>query len=154
MLIVQDYMLDMIRVVESVFGTMLGMEATLPRNVPLARDMVTAAVLFAGEWNGGVMLQCSQSDACRVCRQLLPGSEPISFDEDVRDALGELANMVGGNMKAVLPPGVALSTPIVTEGSDFTVHLAGVKNTLAVAVAGELGTFEVTLIYLIPPGVD
>ena len=33
--------------------------------------------------------------------------------EDVADVLGELANIVGGNVKAMLPPGASLSLPRV-----------------------------------------
>jgi chemotaxis protein CheX len=32
-------------------------------------------------------------------------------DEDIADVLGELANIVGGNVKSMLPNGCALSTP-------------------------------------------
>jgi len=43
-------------------------------------------------------------------------------DEDVRDALGELANMLAGNLKSVLPSGVVLSMPSVIEGSDYSLR--------------------------------
>ena len=33
--------------------------------------------------------------------------------EDLSDVLGELANIVGGNLKAMLPPGATLSLPQV-----------------------------------------
>ena len=33
--------------------------------------------------------------------------------EDVQDALGEVANVVGGNLKALLPEGSTLSLPVV-----------------------------------------
>jgi chemotaxis protein CheX len=33
--------------------------------------------------------------------------------EDVRDALGELANIIGGNVKSLMPEPAALSLPVV-----------------------------------------
>jgi len=43
----------------------------------------------------------------------------------VRDALGELANMLAGNLKSVLPSGVVLSMPSVIEGSDYSLRICG-----------------------------
>jgi hypothetical protein len=34
-------------------------------------------------------------------------------DDDVRDAVGELVNVIGGNLKALLPGDTAISTPLV-----------------------------------------
>ena len=42
-------------------------------------------------------------------------------DEDLRDALGELTNMVGGNIKTLLPGSEFISLPTVIEGSDYGV---------------------------------
>jgi len=38
--------------------------------------------------------------------------------EDLSDVLGELANIVGGNVKAMLPPGCQLSLPQVVLAPD------------------------------------
>ena len=147
---VEDYILDLTRVAESVFRTMLGMNATIPDKQPPGRNLVTAAVQFSGEWQGAVLLQCTLADAIDVCKCLMPGCQPTTFDADVRDALGELANMVGGNMKSILPPGVTLSTPLVMEGTDFSVHVRGTKDMRSVRFSGTLGTFEVTLVTVTP----
>ena len=52
-------------------------------------------------------------------------SEP-SFDE-VRDALGELTNMLAGNLKALLPEPSAISLPAVALGSDYEFGVMGTK---------------------------
>jgi CheY-specific phosphatase CheX len=44
--------------------------------------------------------------------------------EVVPDVLGELANMIGGNIKCVLNLGLSLSIPLVTEG-DYVARAAG-----------------------------
>lgn len=145
---VEDYLLDMTRVTEDVFRTMFGIEVTMPQENPPPRNTVTAAVQFAGDWKGAVILTCSLEDSFQVCARMMSGLHPVHFDEDVRDSLGELANMLGGNLKSVLPPGVVLSIPIVTEGKDFGLHLCGGNDARTMAFAGEMGEFEVTLVYV------
>ena len=145
---VKDHLLDMTRVAEDVFRTALGMEITVPERHGLPRNCITAAVQFAGVWQGAVLVQCTTADAIRVCSKMMPGVSPAQFDADVIDAMGELANMLGGNLKSVLPPGVALSTPIVTEGTDFGMHLCGGNDSRAIAFQGDLGNFELTLVYV------
>ncbi|MFH0944672.1 MAG: chemotaxis protein CheX [Planctomycetota bacterium] len=44
---------------------------------------------------------------------------------EVRDALGEMANRIGGNFKSLLEPPVQLSLPSVTEGVGYKVLFPG-----------------------------
>jgi len=71
---------------------------------------------------------------------------PTSFDDDVCDALGELVNMIGGNLKSVLPPGESLSIPTVVEGSHYSVRICGQYRSERMAFSGIDGPFWVTLI--------
>jgi chemotaxis protein CheX len=87
--------------------------------------MVTAAVYFAGAWHGAVLLECTRRQARRFAHLLMSIEPPETVDDDVRDALGELANMLAGNLKSVLPPGVVLSMPSVIEGSDYSLQICG-----------------------------
>ena len=50
----------------------------------------------------------------------------VSLD-DVRDALGEITNMIGGNVKALLPTPSRLSLPTVVEGADYAVTVPRTK---------------------------
>jgi chemotaxis protein CheX len=71
---------------------------------------------------------------------------PDAVDDDVRDVLGELANMIGGNMKAGMPAGVRLSMPTVMDGTDFELRFCGsqVKERLPFECAD--GHFWVTVL--------
>jgi chemotaxis protein CheX len=44
-------------------------------------------------------------------------------DDEVADALGELTNMVAGNLKSLLPGPSGLSMPAVTAGTSYTVRI-------------------------------
>jgi chemotaxis protein CheX len=67
-----------------------------------------------------------------------PGT--LSADE-VGDALGELTNMVGGNIKSLLPAPSKLSIPSVAGGESYTVRVPGavlVERVALVCAAGPL----------------
>lgn len=77
---------------------------------------MTCVVIIEGAWNGAVALTCSSILAERIAMAMLgvPATESLS----VRDALGEITNIVAGNAKALLPHPSTMSLPIVAEGSD------------------------------------
>ena len=77
-------------------------------------DAVSSWVEIVGPWNGAVVLTTGRSTAEQLARCLLAEHAPPVLDvEDVEDALGELANVVGGNIKAVLPGPSVLGLPEV-----------------------------------------
>ena len=59
--------------------------------------------------------------------------------------MGELANMIGGNLKSVLPKGVTLSLPCVMEGKNYSFHVCKVNESFKIAFGGAHGTFWVTI---------
>jgi chemotaxis protein CheX len=71
---------------------------------------------------------------------------PIQFDDDVCDALGELANMIGGNLKSVLPRGVSLSLPSVVQGNSYSLRVCGGHRNNRMSFTGPDGPFWVTLV--------
>ena len=86
--------------------------------VPLPGDMpdetLSSWVEIVGPWNGSVVLTCGRTTAEELSRCLLKEhAPPVLDDEDVEDALGELANVLGGNVKAVLPGPSVLGLPEV-----------------------------------------
>jgi hypothetical protein len=77
-------------------------------------DALSSWVEIVGPWNGAVVLTCGRATAEELARCLLKEHAPPVLDvEDVEDAMGELANVVGGNVKAVLPGPSVLGLPEV-----------------------------------------
>jgi chemotaxis protein CheX len=62
-----------------------------------------------GAWSGSVHLDIGTTFAHSLAHRMF-GDEPIS-EADVVDAMGELANVIGGNMKGLLPGPSSLSVP-------------------------------------------
>ena len=144
---------DLARVVESVFQTMIDLEVAVS-DAPWTQspDTITAAVHFAGDWRGAALVECDARQACQFATRFMGIALPAAIDDDVRDAMGELANMVAGNLKSVLPHGVGLSMPSVVEGSDYTLRVCGAKAVERLTFSSALGNFRITLIEMLQPG--
>jgi chemotaxis protein CheX len=110
------------QIAESVFATMMNLEVG-QGGTPWfpGGNRLTSALHLAGDWNGAVLLECDREQACRFAGRFLSMDPPDTLDDVVRDVLGELANMIGGNLKCVLTPGIRLSMPSVVDGFWITV---------------------------------
>jgi len=144
------YKEDLARIAHDIFDTMLGVEVQ-PAELDWrpARDRLTGAVYLAGAWRGAVLLECDRGQAYYFANRLMAVPMPEEVNDDVRDTMGELANMLGGNLKAVLPRGVVLSMPSVVEGSDYSLRVCGGKAVVErVAYCSPVGVFWITLVEL------
>ena len=102
-------------IAEEAWSALVGEDEFLvPLPGALPADAVSSWVEIVGPWNGAVVLTTGRSTAEELSRCLLAEHAPPVLDaEDVEDALGELANVVGGNIKAVLPGPSVLGLPEV-----------------------------------------
>ncbi len=143
---VETYRDQAVQLFCDVFRTMLRIDVFPIVDDTSPTSQVTSAVYFAGQWKGAALLDCSLGLALFFTSHLMPGSDPASMDDDVRDCMGELANMVGGNLKALLPDGVELSMPSVVEGSNYTVRLCGANSFLRLPFECDHGKFWITIV--------
>jgi len=147
------YRADLARIVVSVFQTMVQLEMAPAETAwTPAPEGLTAAVYFAGTWKGAVLLECTRPQAFEFTHRLMSIDAPASVNDDVRDTLGELANMLAGNLKSVLPHGIGLSMPSVVEGKDYSLRVCGGNLIDRMALVGELGVIGVTLIEMLEEG--
>lgn len=102
---VAGYVIDATR---EVFSTMVMMEVTdaYPLKEPVTRFKcsITGMVGFAGIYSGVISIHCPVDLALKVTSNML-GIECGEVNEDLNDAIGEIANMLGGNVKQVLSKG-------------------------------------------------
>ena len=135
-MIEKEMLIEYIRMsTADVFSTMLGIEVCPEAefsdpNGPAVSDGVLALVGIAGSWAGTGAISCSAAFACRICNQLLM-SEAASVNEEVLDAVGEVANMVIGNFKTRLEESLGplgLSIPTVIYGRNFTSRSLGTNS--------------------------
>jgi chemotaxis protein CheX len=78
---------------------------------------ISAAVSVTGGWNGHVIVECSAAAAREATAAMLGIVAAEVGDADIADALGEMANVVGGSVKSLLPDDCALSLPHVVDST-------------------------------------
>ena len=107
---------DLAEMVEQVWVSYLDPDGVSPL-VPTGDDgqpsEVHSSVSISGSWTGHVVYASSAAAARRAAAAFLAMDAGEVSQEDLSDVLGELANIVGGNLKAMLPPGALLSLPQV-----------------------------------------
>ncbi|GAB1643330.1 chemotaxis protein CheX [Krasilnikovia sp. MM14-A1259] len=81
---------------------------------------VHSSVSITGSWSGHVVYATSLVAARRAAAAFLAMEPDEVSEEDLTDVLGELANIVGGNVKAMLPTGALLSLPQVVLAPEST----------------------------------
>jgi len=110
------------RAVEEVFGTMMGLECRQAGEAePMEGETVAALIGLAGALTGTVVVQCGRAGSMRISGSLT-GMEPEEVDATVRDAIGEVGNMVAGAWKGHDPELASrclLSTPTIVVGSRY-----------------------------------
>jgi chemotaxis protein CheX len=118
---------------QEVFSTMLQLPLELgtahdEAEEPESFDGVVALVGIAGSWSGTGRIACSPHFACRLAGALLMQSYE-AVNEEVLDAVAEVANMIIGNVKTIFEEklgALGLSVPTVIFGRNYRTHSAGI----------------------------
>lgn len=139
--------------IQDVFTTMVGVEDLLhlPLQVdPMTHfsDCITAMVGFAGIYNGLVSLHVTQKLALSFTSSMI-GMEVTELNEDVSDALGEIANMIAGSFKHHLSNDgheVRLSTPSVISGKEYVISSGSLADTLTLLFDSNDEWFMVSIV--------
>ena len=137
---------------EEVFSTMLGLEVECGEpytetNAPGPSDGIIGVVGLAGAWLGTASISCNAAMACRMSSAML-GMEITEVNEDLLDAISEIANMIVGSFKTkaelFLGP-LGLSIPTVIYGLNFSARTAGKEQWVVTPYRCGPDVFEVKL---------
>ena len=117
---------SLIKDVKDVFINMVGVEDLmhLPIHIDVTthfKNSLTSMVGLAGNYNGLVSVHLPWPLAISFTSLML-GMEVTGINDDVNDAMGEIANMIAGSFKQHLSKGgsdIQLSTPSIINGSDY-----------------------------------
>lgn len=134
-LVSQPELVDIIKAATlDVFSTMLnlpvsaGAMRTAANSAVAPQSGIVSLIGVAGAWAGTGCLACSGTLACRLSSQFLMTTFE-SVNEEVLDAVGEITNMIVGNVKTHLEEKagpMGLSTPTVIYGRNFQTRSARV----------------------------
>ncbi len=117
---------------QEVFETMLSMELgeiDAIKQLPEDTRQVVGSVSMAGTVSGTVNIYVGDMFAKVITADML-GMEldEVDSDEEIHDVVGELSNMIGGDLKSRLCDAgfdCSLSIPSITSGKDFVIESKG-----------------------------
>ncbi len=138
---------------QEIFETMIMVEAKagepLDKPVTTFDKGMTSMVGFAGFRQGMLAIHTPEAVAIDITALFL-GMEVEKIDEDVIDALGELANMVAGSIKPLMAKDgvdVELSLPSVIHGSEYSMTTLADAELIVVPFKLDSGNFLVELAF-------
>jgi chemotaxis protein CheX len=109
-----------------IFSSMIMLDVTskeaIKRTDPTFNNSISGMVGLAGSVKGNLSIHMPEQVAASVTTAFL-GMDVESIDEDVCDAIGELANMLAGAVKTALDPGgseIKLSMPSTVYGEEYS----------------------------------
>ena len=123
----KQYVQPFITVCKSVFNEFLGeeLEAKLPYFVKkdeISEWDISAIIGFSGEARGAVVLSMKNDLATKLTEILIAGKLDTYTDDDVTDAVGEIVNIIAGNVKYDLEESFSLliSLPTLVKGKEHS----------------------------------
>jgi chemotaxis protein CheX len=128
-------------IARDIWGSFLSLELVqLPdTDEPLGGETLTGIVHISGAWDGSVFVEATKAHAESAAEAMFAAEPGTLSREEVGDALGELTNMVGGNVKGLLGVTTKLSLPSIAGGESYTLRIPGaeiVDRVLLQSVAG------------------
>ncbi|WP_028317416.1 chemotaxis protein CheX [Desulfobulbus elongatus] len=137
-----------------VFASMISIDiAPEPKGggLPAVAADISSLIGLAGDFKGFLAVHCPEPVALGITSAML-GMEVTAVDDEVKDALGEVANMVAGGLKIGVATegkkiGLAIATTVVGKALR-TGGLSGADRA-AVAFATPLGRFGVEVRFVL-----
>ena len=136
--------------VDEVFRLMLGITCRHSNFVRAHadRESVTAVVGFGGPLSGACVFRAGAAAAMKMAGRMTNANHK-TLDHTVKDAAGEICNMLAGVWKGKVPELAAncrLSIPAVITGRDYNLHVLAPEFEVRRHYSFDDGSFEVTII--------
>lgn len=146
---------EIIAATQDVFSTMLMLdvagEEVSAQGRKVIQSNITSMIGLGGGIRGLLAVHCPAQVALSITSQFL-GMEVEELDDDVKDAIGEIANMVAGNLKiSFADAGVKIELAIPTSviGESFRVTGIAGATRHCISFRLESGSFWVELLYVL-----
>ena len=119
---------DVAAIVQEVWSSMLGLEfEPVQLEHPPEGDAVAGSVGVNGAADCLIALELDVQAARTVASTMFGLDPDATGQDDIADTVGELTNMVGGNIKSLLPEPSTLSLPVVAHGRIPTIKVVGAQ---------------------------
>jgi chemotaxis protein CheX len=109
---------EILEITETTWQALLGLDiqaCALPATIDLADGFWTGKVEISGAWNGFVLLHGSGQLTHSAASGIFANDHSELTAQDRMDAMYELANVIAGHIKSLLPEPCQLSLPQVMQ---------------------------------------
>ena len=121
---------EILEITETTWQSMLGLDihpCALPASMGAVAGYLTGKVEISGSWTGAVLLHGSR-ELAEAAAALIFAHEPGGGSEqDSLDAMYELTNIIGNNIKSLLPEPCQLSLPCVKATTEEQLRIVGME---------------------------
>ena len=137
---------DVRQLTNEIWGGMLQIELAPGETGRCGPRGIGACVQISGAWQGAVRVDCSLRLARLATSRFLTVEPEVVDIAQIRDAMGELANMSAGSVKPLLPSPCHLSLPSVADGADYTLTVPHVQVILDTAFSFQGESLEISVL--------
>jgi CheY-specific phosphatase CheX len=141
----ETYVSEIEQIVQMIFDTMVSMNIQRSDSNAAESHRLLGTIQITGEKPLSVVLSVSDEVARAASATMLQMDPAEISDEDERDVVAELTNMIGGNLKGLIEGASFLSLPTVVEGRGVGLKVPGAEKIDDVVLACEEGTLRVRL---------
>ena len=106
------------QITTNVMTDMLGIEVAPTPQLDRTKNDLVASVRISGDWEAQLEVRTPVSSARRIASTMFSAHMDDLAEDEVTDALGEIANMIGGNLKGLQDGETRLSLPCVGKDCD------------------------------------
>ena len=114
---------DIEQITQMIFQSMFELDVVPSESSALVTKGFLSEIPIHGNWNGSVRVYCNGELARKVAERMFLIDEVELSPQDVTDAVGELTNMIGGNVKSLFGHECSLGFPSVQ--SEDLLNLGG-----------------------------
>jgi len=117
-------------ILQSMAGADVSCKPPIEKTIRDTTSETSVIITFVGSISGAITLKCSKKLASMIASQML-GMDVEEGSDDMKDAIGELLNMIVGTAKAHYSSDAdpfKISIPTTIVGEDYTVHIKADPN--------------------------
>ncbi len=148
-----EFTKNIVAATEEIFNTMIFMALQAEPPLEGAEQVlgchVSAIIGLSGDCTAMLGVHCPEAVGLAISTAML-GIEIKEIDADVKDALGEIANMLAGGLKERLATkniNLELAIPTAIAGKSYTISSPARSNRIVVPFTVEQGSFFVEIKY-------
>jgi len=148
-----EFAKKIVETTEEIFNTMIFMD--ISAEDPLVQDKqdlgchLSSMIGLSGGFSAMLSIHCPEPIGLAIAGAML-GMDIEAVDADVKDALGEIANMVAGGLKerfAAEDIDLVLAIPTTVSGKSYTIASPKKSNRVIIPFSIEAGKFFIEIKY-------